>query len=87
MCFSKETECFLDPHLCENFHLVPLLKCFASPEMSSPSSCEIVPVIQGPAKMPHFHEACLYSFFFLIFIYLFIIYGCVGSSFLCEGFL
>ena len=25
-------------------------------------------------------------FFFLIFIYLFI-YGCVGSSFLCEGFL
>ena len=27
-----------------------------------------------------------YHFFFLIFIYLFI-YGCVGSSFLCEGFL
>ena len=26
------------------------------------------------------------SFFFLIFIYLFI-FGCVGSSFLCEGFL
>ena len=26
-------------------------------------------------------------FSFLIFIYLFIIYGCVGSSFLCEGFL
>ena len=26
-------------------------------------------------------------FFFLIFIYLFFIYGCVGSSFLCEGFL
>ena len=25
-------------------------------------------------------------FFFLIFIYLFI-YGCIGSSFLCEGFL
>ena len=28
----------------------------------------------------------LFFFFFLIFIYLFI-YGCVGSSFLCEGFL
>ena len=26
------------------------------------------------------------NFFFLIFIYLFI-YGCIGSSFLCEGFL
>ena len=27
-------------------------------------------------------------FFFLnLFIYLFIIFGCVGSSFLCEGFL
>ena len=33
----------------------------------------------------------VFFFFFLIFIYLFIyflfIYGCVGSSFLCEGFL
>ena len=27
-----------------------------------------------------------FFFFFLIFIYLFI-YGCIGSSFLCEGFL
>ena len=26
------------------------------------------------------------AFFLLLFIYLFI-YGCVGSSFLCEGFL
>ena len=26
-------------------------------------------------------------FFLILFIYLFIIYGCVGSSFLCEGFL
>ena len=31
-------------------------------------------------------SACNYSFFFFNFIYLFI-YGCVGSSFLCEGFL
>ena len=31
-----------------------------------------------------FHYKCLLFFFFLIFIYLFI-YGCVGSSFLCEG--
>ena len=29
---------------------------------------------------------CLFCFFKII-IYLFIIYGCVGSSFLCEGFL
>ena len=29
----------------------------------------------------------LLSFFKLLFIYLFIIFGCVGSSFLCEGFL
>ena len=29
-----------------------------------------------------------FFFFFLIFIYLFIfIFGCIGSSFLCEGFL
>ena len=27
------------------------------------------------------------SFFFFFKVYLFIIYGCVGSSFLCEGFL
>ena len=33
-----------------------------------------------------FHQSICPSFFFLIFIYLFI-YGCVGSSFLCEGFL
>ena len=40
-----------------------------------------------------FHKRCGYnSFFFLkkgniyLFIYLFI-FGCVGSSFLCEGFL
>lgn len=63
MCFSKETECFFDPHFCEGFHLVPLLKCSASPETSSPiSSSEIIPVIQGPTEMPHFHEVCLYSF-------------------------
>ena len=31
---------------------------------------------------------CSFFFFFLILlIYLFIFYGCVGSSFLCEGFL
>ena len=30
------------------------------------------------------HCFLFFSFFFLIFIYLFI-YGCVGSSFLCEG--
>ena len=33
----------------------------------------------------------IYHFFFItefyLFIYLFIIFGCVGSSFLCEGFL
>ena len=29
----------------------------------------------------------IYLFNFGLFIYLFIIYGCVGSSFLCKGFL
>ena len=41
---------------------MPLLKCFASPEMSSPASfCEMFLVIQGPVKTPCFCEACLYS--------------------------
>ena len=48
--------------LFENVRLVPLLKRFASPEMSSPVSfCEMFLVIQGPVKMPCFCEACLYS--------------------------
>ena len=29
---------------------------------------------------------CFFTFFVCLFVYLFI-YGCVGSSFLCEGFL
>lgn len=63
MYFSKETESFLDPHFGESFYLMPFLKCLAPPEMSSPiSSCEIIPVIQGPTKIPHFHTVCLYSF-------------------------
>ena len=33
-----------------------------------------------------FFNVCLYYFKFYLFIYLFI-FGCVGSSFLCEGIL
>ena len=34
----------------------------------------------------YLYYLCIYIYFFFNFIYLFI-YGCVGSSFLCEGFL
>ena len=41
---------------------------------------------RGVSFSPHPLQHLLFLDFFLIFIYLFI-YGCVGSSFLCEGFL
>ena len=37
------------------------------------------------AQCTHAYSALTPTFFFFFFIYLFI-YGCVGSSFLCEGF-
>ena len=48
----------------------------------------VVMVRERPIRRPA-PSAFIYFFFFLInlFIYLLFIFGCVGSSFLCEGFL
>ena len=49
--------------------------------------------IQKDKQPIYTHSIQYFFFFFLIFLgvylfsYLIIIYGCVGSSFLCEGFL
>ena len=40
--------------------------------------------IQKGSRFPGWEKVGLYSFYLFIFIFIF---GCVGSSFLCEGFL
>ena len=45
---------------------------------------------RGEQTLISIRKFTLFLFIFFVFIYLFIylfIYGCVGSSFLCEGFL
>ena len=91
-------DCIQDTSL----HLVVMSPCririvvnFQSHQSDPSVPSEIPQVGQGSAEYPHLSEALRLFiqsvgifFFFLIylFIYLFI-FGCVGSSFLCEGFL
>ena len=51
------------------------------------SNCSSVYILLDTLKVLYFKMSVfMINFFFFNFIYLFI-YGCVGSSFLCEGFL
>ena len=38
-------------------------------------------------RMEHFHFSLGVFFFLIFYLFYLFIYGCVGSSFLCEGFL